>query len=39
MKVTRTLIAGTWLLSSFEFRFVDGSRSFPWGKAVSGQLI
>lgn len=39
MKYSQDSIVGTWLLVSFELRFEDGSKSFPWGPSVRGQVI
>ena len=32
-------LTGTWLLVSFELRFEDGTKSYPWGPQVRGQVI
>jgi hypothetical protein len=32
-------LVGTWHLVSFEMRFADGTKIFPWGSRVLGQVI
>ena len=33
------MVVGTWKLNSFELRLEDGSIIYPWGKAVTGQVM